>query len=130
MGTSGDLPHFWIELAITKKQHNITLTHRALDETVATLRVCVPTLALPTLLYMVILLTVRLEDKDYLSRSLHHFVLGQHTLAVNKSLHAHGDHYNLISEGKGNTGAYTVKMSVSDSVACSQPSARTGEAWN
>ena len=70
-----------------------------------------------TLLRISVALTIQLEDKGNLSIGLHPFLIGRHTVALGKALHACGDHYNLVAGDTGTMVTDVVQMSVHDSVA-------------
>ena len=76
---------------------------RALEDSVTTLGVRIPTMAWTVLLCIAIIISVWLENKDDFTTRLHPFVLYHHTSLVRKALHAKGENYNLVAGRTGTT---------------------------
>ena len=115
--TAGDIPPFWKNLVIAKKQHQLTVLQLSLDNTSLLLRIRAPMVDSPALLCIVVSLTFRLDYKDDLTTSLHPFVIGHHTYAIRKALHTCYDHYNIATDRTGTKLADKLQMIIPNCVA-------------
>ena len=60
-----------------------------------------PTIAMPSLLKLVLAQGFRIESRDDLTTGLHPFVLGQHMATVCKFLRRQVEHYTMVASGAG-----------------------------
>ena len=114
---SGDLPPFWNLIAMAKKQQQLTVLQRAVDDTFLSLGIHYPKVASFMLLHIAVALSIRLKEKDDLSRSLHPFGLDQHASTVRKAIHTYGEQYNFVPDGKGTTVADKLNIRVPSGVS-------------
>ena len=71
---------------------------------------CAPTISIPSLLKLMIVLGFRIEILDDLTTGLHPFVLRQHTATVRKFLHLQADRYAMVTSGAGSPSLVDVEI--------------------
>ena len=96
-----DLPHIWDALATASKHQQLLVLQWAFDTAAEDMRLRAPTIAVPSLLKLVLVLGFRMESQDYLTTGLQPFVLGQHTATVRKFLCGQADRYAMVASCAG-----------------------------
>ena len=76
----------WEALTRASKHQQLLVLQRAFDTATEYMVLSIPTIAIPSLLKLVLTLGSRMEIRDDLTTGLHPFSLGQHTATVRKFL--------------------------------------------
>ena len=96
-----DLPPVWEDLARASNHQQLLVMQRAFDADAKYMGLCTPTIAMPSLFKLVLVLCFWMESRDDLTTGLHPFVLGQHTATVRKFLCGQADRYAMVASDAG-----------------------------
>ena len=103
-------PPVWEALTRASKHQQLLVLQRAFNAATEDMGLRAPTIAMPSLLKLVLALGFWMESRDDLTTGLQPFVLGKHTATVHKFLRGQADRYAMVASVAGAFSLADVKI--------------------